>query len=133
MAMTFDRPPFHPAAPPVTFPTAPPFQCWPSFFSIAARPVPPVVLLDEVCDPPGGSNEAEVFIEIEGTNDPPVTEDNSYAATKEQLDDAPTIAVDILDNDSDPDSDNLTIVGVADPDGNSIDLFDDVPPMEGDG
>jgi hypothetical protein len=60
-----------------------------------------------VCDPAGGSDEAEVFVEIEGTNDPPVAEDNSYAATTEQPDDAPTIAGDILDNGSDPDSDNL--------------------------
>jgi VCBS repeat-containing protein len=85
----------------------------------------------EVCDPAGGSDEAVVCIEIEGTNDPPIAEDNSYAATKEDLDASPTITGAILDNDSDPDSDNLTIVEVTDDDGNAITSFDNVPLSKG--
>ncbi len=82
------------------------------------------------CDPAGGSDEAEVCIEIEGSNDPPIAEDNSYAATKEDLDGplSGSITGDILDNDSDPDSDNLTIVEITDPSkpGEPVSSFGDV-------
>jgi VCBS repeat-containing protein len=82
-----------------------------------------------VCDPAGGSDEAEVCILIEGANDPPVAEDNSYSATKDVLDDTPTITGDILDNDSDPDSDKLTIVEVTAPGGDRVTSFVDVLPL----
>jgi VCBS repeat-containing protein len=81
----------------------------------------------KVCDPAGGSDEAEVCIKIEGANDPPVAEDNSYSATVDDLEDTPTITGDILDNDSDPDSDNLTIVELTDGNGDPFGSFENVP------
>lgn len=78
------------------------------------------------CDGRGGSAAATVCIEIEGRNDPPVAEDNSYSSTQDELlGPSPTISGDILDNDSDPDRDDLTIIGVTRPGGDTTGSFDD--------
>ena len=67
-----------------------------------------------VCDVVGASASAEVCIEITGENDPPVAEDDSYRVTA----DDPTVASNIIaPNDSDPETDKLTIVGFDKGDG----------------
>ncbi|MCP4738246.1 MAG: hypothetical protein GY873_29050, partial [Bosea sp.] len=59
------------------------------------------------CDGFGGSAEAEVCIEITGANDPPVAEDDSYLLSTQD----PTVRADIIEpNDSDPESDKLTVL-----------------------
>ena len=67
-----------------------------------------------VCDVVGASASAEVCIEITGENDPPVAEDDSYRVTA----DNPSVSSNIIaPNDSDPETDKLTIVGFDKGDG----------------
>ena len=67
-----------------------------------------------VCDVVGASASAEVCIEITGENDPPVAEDDSYRVTAED----PSVTSNIIaPNDSDPETDKLTIVGFDKGDG----------------
>jgi len=67
-----------------------------------------------VCDVIGASASAEVCIEITGENDPPVAEDDSYRVSAEN----PSVSSNIIEpNDSDPEADNLTIVGFNKGDG----------------
>jgi len=67
-----------------------------------------------VCDVDGTPASAEVCIEITGENDPPVAEDDSYRVTAEN----PSVTSNIIaPNDSDTETDKLTIVGFDKGDG----------------
>ena len=67
-----------------------------------------------VCDVVRASASAEVCIEITGENDPPAAEDDSYRVTA----DDPSVTSNIIaPNDSDPETDKLTIVGFDKGDG----------------
>ena len=70
-----------------------------------------------VCDVIGASASAEVCIEITGENDPPVAEDDSYRVSPEN----PSVSSNIIEpNDSDPEANNLTIVGFDKDDGSAV-------------
>ena len=67
-----------------------------------------------VCDNYGASDTAEGCIDVIGENDLPIAEDDSYFRTVSQLnDDNGTITADIMDNDSDPENQPLTIISIT--------------------
>ncbi|MEE4303271.1 MAG: Ig-like domain-containing protein, partial [Wenzhouxiangella sp.] len=74
--------------------------------------------------PEATSLPAEVTIEIGAVNDPPVAEDDFYVVTEgEQLD--VSAANGVLDNDTDPDGDNLSAHFVSNPSQGSLSLHSD--------
>ena len=67
-----------------------------------------------VCDTYGASDTAEVCIDVIGENDLPIAEDDSYFKTVSQLNNAGgVITAEIMDNDSDPDNQKLTIISIT--------------------
>jgi len=68
-----------------------------------------------VSDGNGGTDTATVTIIVDPVNDEPVAQDDS-GATDEDL----SVTLDVLDNDTDPDGDALTVQSVTQPDHGSI-------------
>ena len=67
-----------------------------------------------VCDNYGASDTAQVCIVVIGENDLPIAVDDYYSRTVGQLDDdGGVITAEIMDNDSDPDNQPLTIVSIT--------------------
>ena len=99
------------------------------FESLGADETAEVCFTYLVCDIVGASASAEVCIEITGENDPPMAEDDSYMLSAG----APEISSNIIEpNDSDPESDDISIIGV---DGVTIDpsngVFEETLPSGG--
>jgi len=66
-------------------------------------------------DGSGGQAEATVTVLVTPVNDPPMAQDDSESASE----DTP-VTIDVLDNDSDPDDDSLTIQSVTQPSNGSV-------------
>lgn len=64
----------------------------------------------EVCDPSGSCDSATVSITIVPVNDPPVAGDDTATVNEDN-----PVTIDVLDNDNDPDGDNLTVSLNEDP------------------
>jgi len=63
-----------------------------------------------VSDGKGGTDTATVFVAIAAVNDPPIAQNDSAETER----DAP-VGITVMDNDSDPDNDSLTVVAVTQP------------------
>ncbi|MFO0747235.1 MAG: Ig-like domain-containing protein [Myxococcota bacterium] len=64
----------------------------------------------EVCDPSGLCDTAIVSVDVGSGNHDPVVEDDDVETPQNT-----TVSIDVLDNDSDPDGDDLTVQQVEDP------------------
>jgi hypothetical protein len=63
-----------------------------------------------VSDGNGGEATATVYVTISNTNDDPIAQNDSAST-----DDGIAVEIDVLDNDSDPEDDNLNIISVSNP------------------
>ncbi len=73
-----------------------------------------------VCNGGGICDTAELRLVVEPVDDPPVAVDDDVTTDE----DTPVV-VDVLANDTDPDGDPLTLIGVGDPDHGSADIEDE--------
>ncbi|MEX3015135.1 cadherin-like domain-containing protein [Gymnodinialimonas hymeniacidonis] len=81
----------------------------------------PATISYTVSDGNGGTDEGEAIVSVGAVNDGPVAEDDT-ATTDE---DTP-VTIDVLDNDSDADGDDLTIISaVVDPAEGTVDIVND--------
>lgn len=65
----------------------------------------------QACDPSGACAEATVTVEVGSTNSAPIADDDTATATE---DDGP-VNINVLDGDTDPDNDPLTVDSATDP------------------
>jgi len=68
-----------------------------------------------ISDGNGGTDTATVTIAVAAVNDPPSAQDDS-----DSTDENTPVVIDVLPNDSDPDSDSLTVQSVTQPDNGSV-------------
>lgn len=95
------------------------FSTGTAFAGLGANEVDSFAFGYVVSDGNGGEDEGEVTITVRGANDAPEPQDDTGAVTV-----GSTSSIDVLANDTDPDGDQLTILGVQAPAKGSADVLD---------